>query len=84
MRVLDIFGFECFQQILLEQLCINYMNETLQQQFADMCSSSNRKNMSAKIKWSFVEFPDNQDCLDLIEGTREGVSAGRRVVRDVG
>ena len=28
------------------------------------------------IQWSFVHFPDNQDCLDLIEGRKpDGVLA---------
>ncbi|CAM9507367.1 unnamed protein product, partial [Heterosigma akashiwo] len=27
------------------------------------------------IEWSFIEFPDNQDCLDLIEGKPQGLIA---------
>ena len=25
------------------------------------------------IEWSFIEFPDNQDCLDLIESRQRGL-----------
>ncbi len=72
--VLDIFGFECFQLNSFEQLCINYTNETLQQQFNQFVFKMEQQEYTKEgIDWDFVEFPDNQDCLDLIESRPSGI-----------
>lgn len=74
--VLDIFGFECFAINSFEQLCINYTNEALQQQFNQFIFKLEQAEYSAEnIEWAFIEFPDNQDCLDTIQAPKVGVLA---------
>uniref|UniRef100_A0A7S3L5G5 Myosin motor domain-containing protein n=1 Tax=Amphora coffeiformis TaxID=265554 RepID=A0A7S3L5G5_9STRA len=74
--VLDIFGFECFAVNSFEQLCINYTNEALQQQFNQFIFKLEQAEYSAEnIEWAFIEFPDNQDCLDTIQAPKVGVLA---------
>ena len=65
--ILDIFGFEVFKHNYFEQLCINYTNEILQQQFNKYIFKLEQLEYNAeKIDWTNIDFPDNQDCIDLI------------------
>lgn len=72
--VLDIFGFECFSVNSFEQLCINFTNEALQQQFNQFIFKLEQAEYDAeKIEWAFISFPDNQDCLDTIQQKKTGI-----------
>lgn len=74
--VLDIFGFECFAINSFEQLCINFTNEALQQQFNKFIFKMEQAEYEREhIEWAFISFPDNQDCLDTIQMKKTGVLA---------
>jgi len=67
--ILDIYGFECFDRNSFEQLCINLANEKLQQAFnAHVFKGEQAEYAEEGIAWSYVDFVDNQDVLDLLEG----------------
>jgi len=72
--VLDIFGFEIFENNSFEQLCINFANEKLQQHFnATTFKEEEALYQSEGIDFQHVEFIDNQVVLDLIEAKPLGI-----------
>ncbi|UZJ52816.1 hypothetical protein CBS101457_002136 [Exobasidium rhododendri] len=69
--VLDIYGFEIFENNSFEQLCINYVNESLQQLFIQLTLRAEQQEYAdEQIKWTPIKYFDNQIVLDCIESRR--------------
>ncbi|KAI0244222.1 class II myosin [Massospora cicadina] len=69
--VLDIYGFEIFDFNSFEQLCINYVNEKLQQIFIELTLKAEQEEyVKERIQWTPIKFFDNKIVCDLIEEKR--------------
>ncbi|XP_030605781.1 myosin IEb [Archocentrus centrarchus] len=66
--VLDIYGFEIFQQNGFEQFCINFVNEKLQQIFIELTLKAEQEEyVQEGIKWTPIDYFNNKVVCDLIE-----------------
>ncbi|KAJ1719304.1 class II myosin [Coemansia erecta] len=69
--VLDIYGFEIFDSNSFEQLCINYVNEKLQQIFIELTLKAEQEEyVREQIKWTQIDYFNNKVVCDLIEAKR--------------
>ncbi|EXJ56809.1 myosin-1 [Cladophialophora yegresii CBS 114405] len=69
--ILDIYGFEIFEKNSFEQLCINYVNEKLQQIFIQLTLKSEQEEYEREqIQWTPIKYFDNKVVCSLIEDKR--------------
>ncbi|KAK4897805.1 class II myosin [Elasticomyces elasticus] len=69
--ILDIYGFEIFEKNSFEQLCINYVNEKLQQIFIQLTLKTEQEEYEREqIKWTPIKYFDNRVVCELIEEKR--------------
>ncbi|XP_041087531.1 unconventional myosin-Id isoform X2 [Polyodon spathula] len=74
--VLDIYGFEIFQNNSFEQFCINYCNEKLQQLFIQLVLRQEQEEYQREgIPWKHIDYFNNQIIVDLVEQQHKGIFA---------
>jgi hypothetical protein len=74
--VLDIYGFEVFENNSFEQFCINYCNEKLQQLFIKLVLKQEQEEYAREgIEWTEINYFNNQPICELIENSPAGIYA---------
>lgn len=69
--ILDIYGFEIFENNSFEQFCINFVNEKLQQIFIELTLKAEQEEyVSEGIVWTPIEYFNNKIVCDLIESKK--------------
>eukprot|EP01091_Cochliopodium_minus_P000432 TRINITY_DN1040_c0_g1_i1.p1 TRINITY_DN1040_c0_g1~~TRINITY_DN1040_c0_g1_i1.p1 ORF type:complete len:1025 (+),score=324.78 TRINITY_DN1040_c0_g1_i1:24-3077(+) len=72
--ILDIYGFEIFNDNGFEQFCINFCNEKLQQYFIELTLKTEQEEYVREgIKWENIEYFNNKVICDLIEKRPVGI-----------
>ncbi|XP_038605208.1 unconventional myosin-Ib [Tachyglossus aculeatus] len=76
MGVLDIYGFEIFEDNSFEQFIINYCNEKLQQIFIELTLKEEQEEYVREgIEWTHIDYFNNAVICDLIENNTNGLLA---------
>uniref|UniRef100_F1KTI8 Myosin-Ie n=1 Tax=Ascaris suum TaxID=6253 RepID=F1KTI8_ASCSU len=69
--ILDIYGFEIFDNNGFEQFCINFVNEKLQQIFIELTLKAEQEEyVNEGIKWNAIDYFNNKVVCDLIEARK--------------
>eukprot|EP01133_Synstelium_polycarpum_P016755 gene16755-19921_t len=72
--VLDIYGFEVFENNCFEQFLINYANEKLQQLFINLVLRHEQEEyLKEGIDWTHIDYFENQPIIEMIEGQPLGL-----------
>ncbi|XP_046875729.1 unconventional myosin-Ig isoform X1 [Hypomesus transpacificus] len=72
--VLDIYGFEIFDNNSFEQFCINYCNEKLQQLFIELILRQEQEEYEREgVTWQHIDYFNNQIIVDLVEQAHKGI-----------
>lgn len=72
--ILDIFGFEIFDNNSFEQLCINFANESLQNMFDDHVKAMEKKEYEKEnLPLRDIKFRDNQLLLKMLNSKGTGI-----------
>ncbi|XP_061036098.1 unconventional myosin-IXa isoform X2 [Eubalaena glacialis] len=72
--VLDIFGFEDYENNSFEQFCINFANERLQHYFNQHIFKLEQEEYRAEgISWHNIDYIDNTCCINLISKKPTGL-----------
>ena len=73
-NILDIFGFEVFETNSLEQLCINYTNETLQNLFNEYIFNKEQKLYQDEgLDCEQISFTNNDKILQIIHNQNDSI-----------